>query len=278
MNTQVSVLILTLNEQLNLPRCLESLDWCDDIVVLDSFSTDDTKEIAQNHGVRVFYRKFDNYASQRNFGLNDIEYRHDWLLMVDADEVVPEELVNEIERVLREDISSKTLYRMRRKDHLMGKWIKHSSGYPTWFGRLLKIGSVKVERTINEEYITDGDVGYLENHLHHYPFNKGFSEWLEKHNRYSTMEAELIMQKGLAKPSRDEFFAKDPTARRRAVKAIVYRIPGRPVLMFLALYFLRGGFLDGKAGLTFCVLRSVYEFLIDCKVKEMRLRSRSLSL
>ncbi len=273
-----SVLILTLNEEQNLPFCLPSLSWCDDVVVLDSFSGDKTKQLAIKAGARFIQRKFDNYASQRNFGLNGIVYKHEWLLMVDADEVVPAELVSEMKSMVCRENNVTTIYRMRRKDHFLGKWIKRSSGYPTWFGRLLKIGYVRVERAINEEYITDGRVDYLQNHLHHYPFNKGFSSWLEKHNRYSTMEAELIVTGDLVTPILKDLFDKDPALRRRVIKAIVYRVPGRPLLMFIGLYLFRGGFLDGRAGLSFCLLRSFYEFLINCKVKELHLRAQSLHL
>ncbi len=273
-----SVLVLTLNEEPNLALCLEPLRDCDDIVILDSFSTDQTEQIAAEYRVRFHKRHFDDYASQRNYGINYLKYKHPWLLIVDADETVTQELSEEITKVLNNHISNIYLYRMRRKDHLMGKWIKRSSGYPTWFGRLVKIGSVRVERAINEEYVTDGEIGYLENHLHHFPFNKGFSAWLDKHNRYSTMEAELIVNGVKSAPRLKDFFHKDPAERRRAIKSIVYRFPGRPLLMFVALYFVKGGFLDGRAGFTFCLLRSFYEFLINCKVKEMRSRSQSLPL
>ena len=267
----ISVLILTLNEESNLPICLPSLSWCDDIVVLDSYSDDKTEELALAAGARFTQRAFDNYAAQRNYGLNDIEYKHKWLLMVDADESVPPELVAEIQEHLQHGTNGTTIYRMRRKDHFWGKWIKHSSGYPTWFGRLIKIGSVQVEREINEEYVTDGEVGYLQEHLYHYPFNKGIASWIDKHNRYSTMEARLLVEGGLATPSFADFFSSDPTDRRRAVKGIVYRMPGRPLAMFFALYFIKRGFLDGSAGFVFSVLRAFYEFMINCKVKELKL-------
>lgn len=273
-----SILILTCNEEVNLPACLKSMQRCDDIVILDSFSIDDTEKIANTFGIKFHRRAFDNYAAQRNHGINQITFKHPWLLMVDADEIVPPELFTEIENVVSSKDDSTTLYRMRRKDHFMGRWIKRSSGYPTWFGRLIKIGSVRVERAINEEYATDGKIGYLEHHLNHYPFNKGLSAWLEKHNRYSTMEAQLIVNGELAPSSLKNLINKDPTIRRKTVKAVVYRIPGRPLLVFIAFYILRGGFLDGKAGLTFCALRAFYEFMIDCKVRESRLRSRSLPL
>ena len=172
MAISVSVLILTLNEEFNLPHCLDSLQWCDDVVVLDSGSQDATQKLAGDWGARVVERPFDNYASQRNFGLKEIDYKHHWVLMVDSDEETPRDLVAEINQAIESCGEVTTLFRIRRKDHLLGRWIKHSSGYPTWFGRLMKIGHVRVERSINEEYVTDGKISYLEAHLHHYPFNK----------------------------------------------------------------------------------------------------------
>lgn len=274
----VSVLILTLNEEDNLPRCLASLGWCDDVVVLDSLSTDQTREIAESHGARVVTRAFDNYANQRNFGLKEIPYSHPWLLMVDADEEISIELINEIHEVLRKEKDDVCLYRIRRKDHFMGRWIRRSSGYPTWFGRLMRVGRVWVERDINEEYHTDGQTGYLQGHFYHYPFNKGFHAWLEKHNRYSTMEGRLLAEKRRERIRWADFFGSDPALRRKALKALVYRMPCRPVAVFLALYLLRGGILDGRAGFTFCVLRSFYEYMIDLKAAEAKLRAKGLPL
>ncbi len=148
----VSVLILTLNEEANLPGCLDSLVWCDDVVVLDSFSTDRTVEIARERGVRVEQRRFENYASQRNSGLNSIRYRHTWVLMLDADERVPPELRDEMLAAVAAAPADAAMFLMRRRDHLFGRWIRRSSGYPTWFGRLVRVGRVRVERPINEEY------------------------------------------------------------------------------------------------------------------------------
>ena len=274
----VSVLILTLDEENNLPQCLKSVMWCDDVVVLDSYSTDGTQQIAETGGARFVQRVFDNYAAQRNYGLNDIAYKNPWVFMIDADEQVPEELVQEIQSVMKTGNGEISLYRLRRKDYFQGRWIKHSSGYPTWFGRLLKVGNVHVEREINEEYVTDGEVGLLEGHLIHYPFNKGFSSWLEKHNRYSSMEAKLMVSGGLASFAWSDLLNSDPQIKRKALKSIIYRLPGRPFIMFFSLYFLRGGILEGKAGFTFCMLRAFYEFMINCKVNEYRRRDKGLNL
>ena len=275
---KVSVLILTLDEEVNLPGCLDSLKWCDDVVIFDSFSTDRSLEIAKASGARVIQRAFDNYGAQRSAALNEVDYKHPWLLMVDADERVTPELAREIEEKLKHPESEITLYRMRRKDYLMGRWLRHSSGYPTWFGRLMRVGHVRIERTINEEYHTDGKVGFLQSHLIHYPFNKGFSAWLEKHNRYSSTEASLFEDGGNAYLNIGDLFNRDPVVRRKAIKSYVYRLPGRPFLIFLALYFIRGGFLEGRPGFIYCVLKAFYEFMINCKVAENRLRQRGLPL
>lgn len=272
----ISVLILTFNEEANIAGCLDSVSWCDDVVVLDSFSTDRTVELARARGVRVIQRAFDNYAGQRNFGLREVQYRHQWVLMLDADERVPEELRLEMLDITSRAGDSLALLRMRRKDHMFGRWLRQSSGYPTWFGRLARVGRVWVERPINEEYHTDGERGMLNAHLHHFPFNKGLSAWLQKHDRYSTMEAELRAQAPRAKPRVSALFGNDPIARRRELKVLAYRMPGRPLLMFLGLYIVRGGFLDGRAGLTFSLLRAWYEFMIDCKCAELRRRKSGL--
>ena len=267
-----SILILTLNEQQNLSNCLNYLSSCNDIVILDSHSTDKTVEIAEKAGARVFQRIFDNYASQRNYGLNEIEYKYDWVLMVDADEIAPAKLISEINATIDSCDPETTLYRMRRKDYFLGKWIKRSSGYPTWFGRLMRIGHVSVERKINEEYHTDGKIGELNGHLLHYPFNKGFHAWFEKHNRYSSMEAEFYIKKNEDNIKIINISSKDPIIRRKTIKHFVYKLPGRPLLIFFALYIWRLGFLDGRAGFVFCILRAFYEFMIDCKKEEVKLR------
>ena len=272
----ISVLILTLNEERNIEACLDSVSWCDDVAVLDSFSADGTKAIAEARGARVVQRAFDNYAAQRNFGLSSIDYRHDWVLMLDADERVTPELRAEMQKAVADRGAGAAMFLIRRRDHLFGRWIRRSSGYPTWFGRLVRPGRVRVERPINEEYHADGAVLRLQQHLDHYPFNKGFSEWIGKHNRYSTMEAELrLQQRGQRVPIRGLFSA-DPLRRRKTLKSLAHTMPGRPVLMFLGLYVVRGGFLEGRAGYTFCKLRAWYEFMIDVKYRELLRREKGL--
>jgi glycosyltransferase involved in cell wall biosynthesis len=276
--SSVSVLILTLNEEINIGDCIESCAWCDDIVVFDSFSDDKTREIALEKGARVVERRFDNYAAQRNAALTGVGYRHPWVLMVDADERVSPELGLEIEAAVAKPGNAQVMFRMRRKDFFFGRWLKRSSGYPTWFGRLLRLGHVHFERDFNEESIADGDVGYLNEHLVHFPFNKGVSFWFERHNRYSTMEAiaKTAMQSEPFRPF--ALFSSDSLARRRALKLLAYRLPFRPLLVFLYLYVIRRGALDGRAGFYFSRMRAIYEFFIDVKVMESKRRERGLAV
>ena len=156
----IPILIFTLNEEANLPHCLESVSWSDDIVVFDSFSTDETIAIAKSTGARVFQRKFNNYASQRNAALREVEYKNPWVLMVDADERWPKSMYDEMRRATSNG-DTISLYHFRRKDMFMGHWLQHSTGYPTWAGRLLRLGKVSVKRDINEEYWTYGKKGYF---------------------------------------------------------------------------------------------------------------------
>ena len=271
-----SILILTLNEASNLPECLASVAWADDIVVFDSCSTDRTMEIARSAGARAIQRPFDNYASQRNAALGEVPYRHPWVLMLDADERVTPELREEIQRALAGIDESVGLFRVRRKDMFMGRWLRRSSGYPTWFGRLIRVGSVRVEREVNEEYRTEDRILYLQEHLIHYPFTKGIAFWFDRHNRYSTVESVMREAEGGREISWRGLLSRDPVVRRMNLKAFAYRLPGRPVLVFFYLYLIRLGILDGLAGLRFCVLRAIYEIMIDLKSVEIRRRSKGL--
>jgi len=274
----VSILILTLNEELNIGDCIDSCTGFDDIVVYDSVSDDRTRDIAASKGARVVERHFDGYAAQRNAALSEVAYQHPWVLMLDADERLNADLIEEIRRRVAAADTDLAMFRMRRKDYFMGKWLKRSSGYPTWFGRLVRRGRVRVEREVNEEYIADGRVEHLQEHLEHYPFNKGVAHWFERHNRYSTMEARAKVEMRRAPIDAAALFGPDPTIRRRTLKQILYRLPFRPQLIFLYLYVFRLGALDGRAGLYFSRMRTSYEMFIDLKVLELERRQRGLAV
>jgi glycosyltransferase involved in cell wall biosynthesis len=277
--TGISVLILTYNEEKNLPMCLDSLTWCDDIIVLDSYSSDSTEEIARKRGARFYVRKFDDFARQRNYGLHQIEYRHKWVLMVDADEVVPDELLEEIREVISSTSERYVMFRMRRKDFFMGKWMKRANAYPIWLGRLVKPEYVEVKRSVNEEYEARGKIGNIKGHLLHYSYNAGFHDWFQEQNLHSTMEANRLFA-GLdaGRWNITNILSKDPPTRRRAIKHFGLKMPLRPIIMFFYLYFFKCGFLEGRAAFSHCLLRSIYEYMIDLKVKELRRREKGLTI
>lgn len=270
----ISVLVLTLDEEANLPRCLASVAWSDDVLVVDSFSTDRTVEVARAAGARVLQRRFDSFAGQRNFGLTEGGLRYEWVLHLDADEVVTPALHNEMAAAARR--GAYDAYRVPSKMMFQGKWLRHAGMYPTYqvrFGRREKLGFVQVGHG-QREALDPARVGTLREPLVHYSFSKGLADWFERHNRYSTDEARQAFEDAAqGGPEWDGLLDSDPTTRRRALKALAARLPFRPTLRFLYMYGLRGGFLDGRAGFTYCRLLAAYEYMTVVKQRELRLRA-----
>jgi glycosyltransferase involved in cell wall biosynthesis len=267
----ISVLILTRNEEWDLPGCLASVHWSDDIHVFDSFSTDQTVQIAESAGARVTQRLFGGYASQRNAALHSLPFHHDWVLILDADERVPGPLAAEIEEFAVRPPSGVAAARIRRRDYLMGAWLKHAQISP-YFIRLVKPLAVHYEREVNEVMKVDGEVFDLQNPYDHYPFSKGIRHWIEKHNVYSTMEAEVAW-KDVARGERfslkKALFARDFNERRFHQKGLFFRLPFRPLLKFAYMMLVRRAFLDGRAGVTYALLQSIYEYFIILKTREL---------
>jgi glycosyltransferase involved in cell wall biosynthesis len=270
-----SILIQTLNEEENLPSCLSSVAWSDDIVVLDSLSTDKTVEIARTAGARVFQRPYDGRANNQNWAVENIEFKYLWVFHLDADEIVPQELAAEIKDVISDLKRGEVAYRIRFKNIFFGTWIKRSSMYPSWIPRLWQPDKIRWRRGANPVAIIDGPTGRLKNHFIHYSFSKGFASWFDKHNKYSDYEAaETIKELEQGRVDWSGLLAPDPIRRRIALKHFSFRMPCRPLLKFIYLYFIRRGFLDGRPGLTYCILQAIYEYMIHCKVKEHYLRAR----
>jgi glycosyltransferase involved in cell wall biosynthesis len=266
----ISVLILTRNEQLDLPGCLASVAWSDDVHVFDSYSTDATVEIARGTGAKVHQRVFDDYAAHRNASLL-LPFLHPWLLILDADERPTPELCAEMQLAVEQTNADVAGFRMRRRDFLFGTWLKHAQISPFYI-RLVRPGCARYTRSVNEVLEVTGTITDLRQPLDHFPFSKGISHWIAKHNSYSTMEAELIAHdRGLQSPSwRKALRDPDFHTRRLHQKALFYRMPGRPAIKWLYMVIARRAFLDGWAGLTYATLQSIYEYFIGLKVEEMR--------
>lgn len=266
----ISVLILTHNEELDLPGCLDSVAWSDDVHVFDSLSTDRTAEIAREHGANLVERRFDNYASQRNAALAGLPFRYPWVFMLDADERPTPELVAEMQQAVAQASDDMAAYRMPRHDLWRQKWLKHAPLSPFNI-RLLRPDKVQFVRNINELLEIEGEVGELSHWFNHYPFSKGMAFWLEKHNRYSTMEA-VVVAEGTSKKDaswRKALFGRDFHERRRAQKALFYQMPARPIIKWLYVVLVRRALLDGRAGITYATLQALYEYMIVLKTREI---------
>jgi glycosyltransferase involved in cell wall biosynthesis len=260
---KASTLILTLNEESNLPACLGALSWCDDIVVIDSGSTDRTVDIAKACGARVLTRQFDDFASQRNWGLDTVQFRYDWVLHLDADEVVTSEFI----RTLLDLVPPPNIdaYHVPSKTIFFGKWLRHAGMWPSYqvrLGRRDRLRFIQVGHGQREDLTEDRIAVFPEAYLH-FSFSHGLVAWLKRHLRYAEEEVEELRRNShgpRAKLGRGGGI----TSGRRKLKAVAARAPLtlRPFLKFVYVYFFRCGFLDGKRGFAYAFMLAVYEGMI----------------
>jgi len=272
----ISIFIQTLNEENNLPGLLESVAWADDIVVLDSLSTDRTQKISQAAGARWFKRPYDGRGNHQNWAMENINFKHQWVFYLDADERMTPELRTEIEAIATDWHNGKknkdadpVAYYCGRKNIFKGQWLKHAMP-PSNIMRLFQPPHIRFARDANPVPIVNGHIGYLKEHFIHYNFSKGLREWIERHNRYSTYEANETVKALKENPIKlSSLFSSDCNTRRIELKNISFRMPFRPLLKFLYMYILNRGFLDGRAGWTYCRLQAMYEYMIVLKVREL---------
>lgn len=267
----ISVLILTKNEQQDLPGCLDSVAWCDDIHVYDSFSDDRTVEIATAYGAAVTQRKFDNWSAHQNWGLANIPFKYPWVLYIDADERVSESLRKQL-LSFDDNHTDQVAFEIQRRDFAWnGRWLKHAQISP-YYLRLFRPGKMRYERLVNPVSIPDGAIGRLSGYLDHYPFSKGIRYWLQRHLGYADMEAAMRLEdlnKGIDFSWKKALFSKDFTEKRYHQKGLFYKMPGRPLIKWLYMVIGRRAFLDGKAGTTYATLQSIYEYFIVLKTREL---------
>ncbi len=266
----LSILILTRNEERNLPACLASVAWSDDIHVLDSMSSDSTPAIAQAAGATVTQRAFDNWASHQNWALANIPFKHEWVFYLDADELVTPDLRASLERTLAAP-GANVAFSVQRRDFFMGTWLRHVQTSP-FYMRLFRPEKMRYERLVNPISIPDGPTAPIPGYLDHFPFSKGVGDWLDRHNRYSQLEAQQIVANRATQAQfslTGAFFEKDFHRRRFHQKELFYRLPARPVAKFAMLYIAKRGFLDGRAGFTYATLQAIYEYMIVLKTREL---------
>lgn len=280
----VSLFIQTLDEEKNLPGLLESVSFADDVVVLDSLSTDGTRAVAEAAGARWFERAFDGRGPHQNWAMENIDFRHRWVFYLDADERMTPELRAEIEAIAdawesgekSRERGDPVAYYCGRKNYFRGTWLKHAMP-PGNIMRFFQPPLIRFERLANPAPTVDGEVGYLHEQFIHHNFSKGLREWFERHNRYSTYEAAETMKALADRPVKlGNLFSGDRNTRRLELKNLSFRMPLRPVLKFFYFYLIGLGILDGRPGLTYCVLQSIYEYMIVLKVKEMQREAKGL--
>ncbi len=279
----VSVVIPTLNEEINLPHALRSVvGWAGDVFVVDSESTDRTREIAEEMGAKVVVRPWLGYAKQKNWALENLPIQTDWVFILDADELLLPELRDEISAISSrpaDEVPESGFY-INRYFIFLGKRIKHCGFFPSWNLRFFKLGKARYEeRDVHEHMVVDGPEGFLKGLMEHND-RRGLETYMAKHNKYSTLEAKEIFaledENSHARESIDARLFGNPLQRRRWIKHYVYpKTPAKWLARFVWMYFFRLGFLDGLAGFRFCLFMSTYELLIYLKLEEMRIERRN---
>ena len=278
----VSVLIPAKNEEENLPACLASVALADEVFVVDSQSSDRSVEIAEAHGAKVVQFHFNgHWPKKKNWSLDNLPFRNEWVLIVDCDERITPELWEEIADAIQN--LTYNGYYLNRRVFFLGKWIRHGGKYPDWNLRLFRhqqgryenLNTEAIRNTgdneVHEHVVMQGKVGYLKQDMLHIDFRDIF-HWLERHNRYSNWEARVYynLLNGMGDDGTiGANLLGDSVQRKRFLKKIWVRLPFKPLLRFVLFYFLRLGFLDGKAGYIYGRLLSQYEYQIGVKLYEL---------
>jgi glycosyltransferase involved in cell wall biosynthesis len=275
----VSVLVPIKNEAVNLRRCLDSVRWANEVFVVDSQSTDESIRIAEDAGARVVQFQFNGtWPKKKTWALENLPFQNEWIFILDADEVLPPEAEREFARAIAE-AGSIAGYWINRRFMFMGKWLRHAY-YPNWNLRLFRHSLGRYEK------LTDADTQSGDNEVHEHVIVKGLTRrlrcemdhyafpsvdvFVEKHNRYSNWEARVSTCRQLAGSSAQ--LRSEPVERRRQLKQLSQRLPFRPLLRFLYIYFWQKGFLDGREGYYFARLHAFYEFLSVAKTYELTRR------
>lgn len=292
----VSVLVTVRNEAANIVECLRRLTWADELVVVDSQSKDNTVALAQAMGAKVyqFHMSKEGWPKKRNWALEHIAWRNEWVLIMDADEHMTPELAAEIQEVVTRRYTPAPGkrgcgdgYWVNRKLIFMGRWIRGCGYYPSWNVRLFRHEVGRYERIaalgdtqsgdieIHEHVVlSTGKPGHLRNDFLHYAY-PDLSSWVEKHNRYTSWEAHVLASGGDGGGGlRARFFGTE-VERKRFIKRAARKLPFRPTLRFFYGYILKRGVLDGYPGLVICRLMAWYEFMSIAKFREMQIKARS---
>ncbi len=266
----ITVVILSHNEAGNLPRCIQAVRDCADVVVLDDGSTDTSQAVARSCGARVVEHPYRSFADQRNWAMEHANLTQDWVLHLDADEVMTPGALREIAGLLPALRPDQVGF-LPRKMILGDRWLRFSADYPVYVARLIhRRGPRFVMYGHGEVIDAPAEAGvYLREPMLHYAWSKGWIDWYRRHERYAEAEARRLLKEGSVLCWRD-LVVRDPARRRHALRMLSFKIPLRAVQRFVYAYLLRGGFLDGIDGLRFCIAMARYERMIDTCAKTLQ--------
>jgi len=271
----VSVVILTLNEEVNIADCVASCGWSNDVHVLDSGSEDRTVELARAAGAHVHTHPFESFGKQRNWAIDNIPLANEWVFHLDADERFTPELVREMQDRLSK-APTEAGYHIPHKLMFMGRWLKRSGGYPTYQMRLFHKSRMRFkDYGHGQREDTDQTVGVFHQPYLHYAFSKGLYDWIDKHNRYSSLEALEVIGTRRESLRLANLFSRDPVRRRRTWKELGYYMPFRPAVRWLVIMFVLGGVFEGRAGYTYAKLVAIYEQMTTLKLRLLKRRANS---
>jgi glycosyltransferase involved in cell wall biosynthesis len=279
----VSVVIPAKNEAGNIRRCLEHLMWAKEIFLVDSQSTDETLKIAAELGVNVAQFHYNgSYPKKKNWALENLPFGNEWVLIVDADEVVAPDLAEEIAEVLQQPNGYHGYY-INRRFFFLGRWLRPCGYYPSFNLRLFKHRCGRYEKIIadgagdnevHEHVILNGRAHYLRRDMLHYAY-PDISTWVEKHNRYSSWEAEVEERWRSGSPEGNGVLGEPGLQLKRRLKRFYRKIPLRFIFRFFYAYVWKKGFLDGQPGFIFCLLLSFYDFLSWAKAHERKIHRKN---
>ena len=282
MAVPVSILIPIKNEAANLPRCLASVAWADEIFVVDSQSADGSLKIAEEHGAKVVQFVFNGiWPKKKNWALEHLPFKHEWVFILDADEVMPAESEEEFRRIVTQPEHPLAGYWINRRFRFMGKWLRHAY-YPNWNLRLFKhrlgryekltdVDTKSGDNEVHEHVVVQGETGRLTCEMDHYAF-PSVDVFVEKHNRYSNWEARVALDRHLSGSGGS--LQMGSVGLRRRLKQLSHKLPFRGLLRFLFVYVWQRGFLDGREGYYFARLHGFYEFLSVAKTYELKKAAR----
>ncbi|MGI9534428.1 MAG: glycosyltransferase family 2 protein [Thermodesulfobacteriota bacterium] len=274
MKIKITAIILTYNEELNIENCLKSLKgWIDEIIILDSNSTDSTLDIAESYTKKIFFHDFETHSKQWKWALENLPIKNEWVIGLDSDQSVSEGLKSKLLEVFKEKVKGVDGYYVRRKQIFMGKWIKYGGYYPKYLLKIFNKDKVLIDENelVDHHFYVEGNTEVIEEDIVEDNINeRNLSFWFKKHINYAELFANEAINKYRVPEHRE---LTGPDKNTKFMKNIYGSLPLfiRPFLYFICRYFFQLGFLDGTRGFIFHFFHALcFRFIVDAKIYELK--------